>query len=64
MHLFAFTARYDPICIQTPFPFSAENKWSEAAAENKEQAVNVLITKDMSKIDVVQKILPSLNFNM
>ena len=39
------------------FHFQAENKWSEAAAENEEQAVNVLITEDMSKMDVVQKIL-------
>ena len=39
------------------FHFQAENKWSESAAENEEQAVNVLITENMSKMDVVQKIL-------
>ena len=42
------------------FHFQAENKWSESAAENEEQAVNVLIPKDMSKMDVVQKILEML----
>ena len=42
---------------KTHFHFQEENKWSEAAAEIEEQAENVLITEDMSKMDVVQKIL-------
>ena len=37
--------------------FQSGNKWSEAAAEEEEQAVNVFITKEMSMEEVIKKIL-------
>ena len=37
--------------------FQSVNKWSEAAAEDEEQAVNVNITKEMSMEEVVNNIL-------
>ena len=43
------------------FLFQPENKWSEAASDDEEQAVNVVITKDMSMEDVVKKILEMAN---